>query len=111
MAAENYLEEYFIDLTVNVLPDGRKVIFAHGDKAPLVLRQIMHLAYSRGQTYLCGGGGVGGDASVIFANFTVKKLFMVTNPFLSPAGYVEKGFKALFTSAALVGEKNKDLST
>ena len=94
MAAENYLEEYFIDLTVNVLPDGRKVIFAHGDKAPLVLRQIMHLAYSRGQTYLCGGGGGGGRCVGDFCEFHGEKIIYGNKPIPVPCRLCGKGVQS-----------------
>ena len=45
------------------------------------------------------------NASSITAKSTLKKFFMVKNPFLFLVGGAEKGFKALLPSAALVDEK------
>ena len=45
-------------------------------------------------------------ASAITAKFTLKRFFMVINPFLCLVGGAEKGFKPLFTFAAFVEEKN-----
>ena len=99
MAANNYLDINFIEETVYFLLKDRKIVFPRGNKRHWFFnKKCIWLIV--GEKYTCES-----YASTITANFTLKRFFMVKNPFLYFVGGAEKGFKALFTFAVFVDEK------
>ena len=99
MAANNYLDTDFIEDTIYFLPNGCRIVFPRGDKS--------HWFFNKNCTWLIVeekyiyGEKCFGDYCKIHA----KKILYGKNPFLFLVGCAEKGFKAPFTSAALVDEK------